>query len=91
VYVGIPVVGPPLYTSRRTSGTSTPPVRLIASPIRSIQGPELPTIEGAEAYEAPIAIIIAAISSSACTTEIPSRFEFLARKSFCNKIQNEEF
>ena len=72
VRVGIPVAGPGRIPSATTTGVSSIPASESASTIRANPPPEVATIARAPAYEAPIAMFRAAISSSACSKTSPS-------------------
>src|ERR1700682_3074 len=65
VLVGRPVEGPPRWMSQITRGSSTMIARPIASVLRAMPGPEVVVIANAPEYAAPIAEVMAAISSSA--------------------------
>src|SRR6267378_7655003 len=65
VLVGRPVDGPPRWMSQITKGISTATASPIASVFSAMPGPEVVVIASAPAYAAPIADVIAAISSSA--------------------------
>ena len=81
VQVGSPVAGPGLWARWITIGLSSIPARLRPSAIRAKPPPEVVTIARAPAYQAPIAIFIAAISSSACSAIIPKSFAWPARNA----------
>ncbi|MBP2689870.1 MAG: hypothetical protein H6Q83_2057 [Deltaproteobacteria bacterium] len=72
VRVGMPVAGPGRIPSATTTGVSSIPASESASTIRANPPPEVATIDRAPAYEAPIAMFRAAISSSACSNTRPS-------------------
>src|SRR5262245_3992256 len=61
----MPVDGPPRWELTITSGNSDMMARPRASPLRATPGPDDDVTPRCPAYEAPIAVQIAAISSSA--------------------------
>ena len=65
VFVGRPVDGPPRWMSQMTSGSSTATARPSASVFSAMPGPDVVVMPSAPAYAAPIAEVMAAISSSA--------------------------
>ena len=65
VLVGIPVLGPARWTLITTRGSSVITARPRASPFSAIPGPLVPVTAKAPAKAAPIADVMAAISSSA--------------------------
>ena len=69
--VGRPVAGPGRWASITTSGVSVIAARLTPSTISAKPPPEVATIAGAPANDAPIAMFTAAISSSACSVTTP--------------------
>ena len=74
VFVGRPVDGPPRWMSTITSGSSTMVARPIASVLSAIPGPEVVVIARWPPYAAPMADVIAAISSSAWNVTTPNSF-----------------
>src|SRR5579875_602824 len=70
VLVGIPVDGPPLEYNVITTGTSLIPAHPIPSTINENPGPEVDVPALAPVSAAPVAIVIAAISSSVWTTSM---------------------
>ena len=66
-----PVAGPGRWATTTTTGVSVMAARLTPSTIKANPPPEVPTMLGAPAKEAPMAMLIAAISSSACSTTRP--------------------
>ena len=81
VRVGSPVVGPGRCISTTTSGISAMPESPSASTIKEKPPPEVPVMAQGPANEAPIAILMAAISSSACSTTRPASSLLDARYS----------
>ena len=71
VLVGMPVDGPPRWTSITTSGSSAMTARPIASALSAMPGPDVPVSASAPPNAAPIAAPIAAISSSAWNVRTP--------------------
>ncbi len=71
VLVGSPVEGPPRCMSQTTNGISTATASPIASVFSAMPGPDVVVIARAPAYAAPIAEVIAAISSSAWNVITP--------------------
>ena len=69
--VGRPVAGPGRCATTTTSGVSVIAARLTPSTMSAKPPPEVATIAGAPANEAPIAMFTAAISSSACSAATP--------------------
>ena len=69
-------------------GSSVMTARPIASDFRQTPGPEVPVTPTAPANAAPMAMPIAAISSSACTVLTPNRFisESVCRMSLAGVI-----
>ncbi len=65
VFVGNPVEGPPRCTFTITNGISIITAKPIASVLSASPGPEVEVIARLPAYDAPIAVQIPAISSSA--------------------------
>ena len=72
VLVGKPVDGPPLWIFIITKGNSVIVARPIASPFKAIPGPLLAVTPNFPAKDAPIALTIPAISSSAWKVLIPN-------------------
>src|SRR5574341_2230682 len=72
VLVGRPVEGPPRWMSTTTSGSSTMVASPSASPLSAMPGPEVVVIASEPVYDAPIADVIAAISSSAWNVVTPN-------------------
>ncbi len=77
----MPVLGPPRCTSMITSGSSIMTARPIASLLSASPGPLVPVRPSAPPNEAPIAELMAAISSSAWNVFTPNR---LKRASSCS-------
>src|SRR6516164_1140317 len=71
VLVGRPVEGPPRWMSQMTTGISVITARPRASVFKAIPGPEVVVTAKDPAYEAPMAEVIAAISSSAWKVVTP--------------------
>ena len=71
VLVGMPVLGPPRWTSMMTSGSSTITARPMASVLRADAGAGVPVMPSAPPKLAPIAAPMAAISSSAWNVLTP--------------------
>src|ERR1700676_3528869 len=71
VLVGRPVEGPPRWMSQITRGNSTMIARPIASVLRAMPGPEVVVMARAPEYAAPIAEVMAPISSSAWNVITP--------------------
>ena len=72
VLVGMPVEGPARCTSTMISGSSVMTARLIVSDFRAMPGPLVPVTPRLPAKEAPRAMPMAAISSSAWKVRTPS-------------------
>src|SRR5712691_5558989 len=74
--VGMPVLGPARWYSVITTGTSLIEAQPIPSIMRENPGPDVAVAERVPVSAAPVAIVIAAISSSVWTTRIeaPSSF-----------------
>src|SRR2546423_1286923 len=70
-FVGSAVEGPPRWISQMTSGISTATARPIASVFSAMPGPEVVVMASAPAYAAPMAEVMAAISSSAWKVMTP--------------------
>src|SRR4029077_6707547 len=68
---GRAVEGPPRWMSQITMGSSTATAKPMASVFKAIPGPEVVVIASAPEYEAPIADVMAAISSSAWKVRTP--------------------
>src|ERR1700730_17773515 len=71
VVVGGPVEGPPRWMSQITMGNSTIMARPMASVFSAMPGPEVVVMASAPEYAAPIAEVMAAISSSAWNVITP--------------------
>ena len=74
VLVGSPVLGPPRWMSRMTSGSSVITASPMASDFRQMPGPLVAVTPMAPPKLAPMATPQAAISSSACRVLTPHRF-----------------
>ena len=77
----MPVAGPARCTSTTTMGVSVILASPMASTISDRPGPEVAVMARTPEKEAPTAILIAAISSSACITTPPTLGNSLARNS----------
>ncbi len=71
--VGIPVLGPPRWQSTITTGISAAWARPMASCINDSPGPAVAVMARAPAAPAPIAVVMAEISSSHWSTTPPKR------------------
>ncbi len=71
VLVGRPVDGPPRWTSMITSGSSRLTARPMASALRARPGPLVVVTPRCPPKAAPMALVMAAISSSACSVRTP--------------------
>ena len=81
VLVGMPVLGPARCTLMMISGSSTIRARPMASPLSAMPGPLLAVMPSLPPNEAPMAEVIAAISSSAWNVMTP---KFLCFASSCS-------
>jgi len=78
VRVGSPVAGPGLWARAITMGVSVMAARERPSTMRAKPPPDVPVIARIPAKEAPSAILMAAISSSACSTITSNSLALLA-------------
>ncbi|MBI3288809.1 MAG: hypothetical protein HYZ74_04755 [Elusimicrobia bacterium] len=69
--MGRPVEGPPRWTSTTTTGVSIMPAMPTASVMRAKPPPEVPVMARTPAWPAPMAMFMAASSSSACLKTTP--------------------
>src|SRR5215813_7979121 len=76
VFVGNPVDGPPRWISHTTIGNSVITARPIASVFSAMPGPDVVVIASEPEYAAPIALVMAAISSSAWNVSTPNDLYF---------------
>ena len=74
VFVGRPVLGPPRCTSTITTGNSVIEAKPINSLFKHMPGPLVATTDKSPAKLAPMAMPMAAISSSACNVLTPNFF-----------------